>query len=157
MKRNQYRVTCAAILACGALVAGACTSTGDTAEVSAESGDYGASLATSTTIAGAPGASARSTDPADARAAAAERALRKLAANPELLEDLDNLTPEQLEELTGLSSEELGTLGITLRQSEHSARYWTRCAPTHRSSPRRTHSYRCSPLEVERFSPRPAS
>lgn len=114
MKRYGYRVMCVAILTCGALVAGACTSTTDTAEVSAGTGEYGATLQTSTTVPGGrtvPGAG--STDPADPRADAVEKALGGLADNPELLASLGNITPEQLEELTGLDSGELGTLGIT--------------------------------------------
>lgn len=114
MKRYGYRVTCVAILASGALVAGACTSTADTAEVSAESGGYGANLQTSTTVPdGQAGSDKRSTDAADPRARAIEKTLGGLAENPELLADLENITPQQLEELTGLDSKELGTLGIT--------------------------------------------
>lgn len=114
MKRYGYRVTYVAILICSALVAGACTSSAETAEVSAQTGDYGATLQTSTTVPGGrTGPGAGSTNSADPRADAAEKALGGLADNPELLADLGNITPEQLEELTGLSSEELGTLGIT--------------------------------------------
>lgn len=114
MKHYRYRVTCVAVVTCGALVAASCASTGDIAEVSSETGGYGASLETSTTVAGSgAGSNARSKSPADERAEAAEKALSRLAENPELLANLDNMTPEQLEELTGLTSEELGTLGIT--------------------------------------------
>lgn len=114
MTSVRGHVVCVAILTCGALIAGACSSTAETSEVSARDGDYGATLRTSTTVAGT-GADADSSrlSSEDARAAAVEDVLVGLADNPELLGDLSNITPAQLEELTGLNSEELGTLGIT--------------------------------------------
>ncbi len=114
-RRAAHVVTTVAILTCGALVSGACTSAAETGEVSSHGAKYGATLETSTTVpadgsgltgSGASGRSQKRTD-------AAESVLKGLTNDPALLQNLDNLTPAQLEELTGMDSAELGTLGIT--------------------------------------------
>ncbi len=114
MRQGRSVITAIGALLSLALFAAACASGADTGEVSARSGRYGASLETSTTVpslediglSGGTGANGK-------REQATENLLNALSENPELLNNLDNLTPDQLEELTGLSSEELGTLGIT--------------------------------------------
>jgi hypothetical protein len=112
--RRPLHITIAACVTAFALAAGACANAVDTGEVSARSGKYGASLQTSTTVAGSGLSASRGrSGVADRRADATENLLNALAEDPTLLENIDNLTPEQLSELTGLSSDELGTLGIT--------------------------------------------
>lgn len=114
VRRSRAVVSVMAVVSAFAVAASACGTPADTGEVSSATGEYGASLETSTTIPNlddVPGLADRVSG--GRRAEATESLLAALAENPALLDDLDNLTPEQLEELTGLSSDELGTLGIT--------------------------------------------
>ncbi|MGI9578740.1 MAG: hypothetical protein ACR2OH_11105 [Microthrixaceae bacterium] len=114
VRRSRAIVSVSAVFTAFAIVASACGSSAATGEVSSATGEYGASLATSTTIPNPddiPGLADRVSG--GRRAEATENLLAAISENPALLDDLENLTPEQLEELTGLTSDELGTLGIT--------------------------------------------
>lgn len=96
-----------------ALVGISCAAEQDTGEVSAESGRYGASLETSTTIADGSRLPGSSRAGGASSGSAAGDLVQQLQDNPELLGQLAGMTPEQLSELTGLSVEELDGLGIT--------------------------------------------
>jgi hypothetical protein len=98
-----------------ALVGASCAKGSDFGEVNAASDQFGASLETSTTIDGltAFAQSRGLSGNASKRAGATQNLLDEIAANPELLDDLENLTTEELQELTGLSESELDELGIT--------------------------------------------
>ncbi len=94
------------VLAALAMVATSCATSSDTGEVSAEGPEFGARIATSTTVPSETGgrrAAGRSDDTATGVGA---DGLGDLAA-------LGDLTEEELAELTGLSPAELGRLGIT--------------------------------------------
>lgn len=110
----RTRTTVVASLAFAAVLASSCAKVDSTAEVSAQSAEYGARIATSTTIASeaSPGRSAARSGGSE-RSDAIEGAIDSLAGDPELLANLDGVTMEQLQEATGLSEEELGSLGIT--------------------------------------------
>lgn len=110
MERRRHVIAVVATVGCLALFASSCASVDSTAEVDSQSPEYGANIATSTTIDG-DGTGRRNAS--GSRAENLEGAIESLAENPELLANLDGLTIEQLEEATGLSAEELGTLGIT--------------------------------------------
>lgn len=99
-----------------AVLSAACSKGLDTGEVSARSGEYGAKLATSTTIDRVQailGGRSRAAGSGAQRADVAQQLLDEIARNPEFAEQLKNLTPEQLSEMTGLSVEQLNDLGIT--------------------------------------------
>ncbi len=113
MRSSRAVVSVLATLVATALLAAACASGEQTGEVSSASAEYGANLATSTTVPNLEEVAGLAGLSSGRRAEATEKLLDAIAENPALLNELDNLTPEELEELTGLTSEELGTLGIT--------------------------------------------
>jgi hypothetical protein len=98
-----------------ALVAGACSKPVDTGEISARSGEYGAQLATSTTLDenGLLGRSGGGSRRPATRADVVEKLLEAVAKDPTLASRLGSLTPQELAEITGVSVEELSDLGIT--------------------------------------------
>ncbi len=113
LRRAHLAVIGGAVLV--ALLGASCAKAGDFGEVNAASGKYGASLETSTTIDGisAFAQSRGLSSNASKRAGATQSLLDAIADDPELLGELENLTPEELEELTGLTTDELDELGIT--------------------------------------------
>lgn len=106
MQRRWNVVATTASLAVLALVGSGCAAVSETGEVAGDSPEFGARLATSTTLVTEEGGRR-----ATARSAADGSGESTIDAD--LLASLGDLTPEDLAELTGLSPEELGALGIT--------------------------------------------
>jgi hypothetical protein len=98
-----------------ALLAGACSKPVDTGEISARSGEYGAQLATSTTLDenGLLGRSGPNSRRPATRADVVEKLLEAIAEDPTLASRLGSLTPQEIAEITGVSVEELSDLGVT--------------------------------------------
>jgi hypothetical protein len=87
----------------------------DTGEISARSGEYGAQLATSTTLDenGLLGRSGGDSRRPATRADVVEKLLEAVAEDPSLAGRLGSLTPQELAQITGVSVEELSDLGVT--------------------------------------------
>jgi hypothetical protein len=115
MAPRRAQITVIASFLLVALLGASCAKGSDFGEVNAASDKYGASLETSTTVDGltAFAQSRGLSGNASKRAGATQNLLDAIAEDPELLNNLENLTTEELEELTGLSSDELDELGIT--------------------------------------------
>jgi hypothetical protein len=114
--RRSARTITTCVVVVSALTAASCAKAVDHREVSTRSGEFGASLETSTTVgtgsstlsSGATGSSSTAT-----KADVANQLLTKLKSDPQLLAQLTSLTPEQLSKLTGLTTEQLNSLGLT--------------------------------------------